>query len=710
MHAKEQRPDYLDLRDAFWILRRQVRLIMLTVAIGLGGALIYLVFATPLFTATALLFVDPSQKNVLNPDQSYSLQGSAENARIESEVEIVKSDTVMLAAIEAADLMADPEFGPSLSLMDQLRLAVGLAADDSRTGADLLSSTLGQLAAAVDVRRRGTTYLIAVSVRAQSPERAARVANAVAETYIDLQIGTKVSSALAMRDMLQGQLDAARQSLAENEAALASFVDDNIDRLVVESGSDTAESLRSRLVEVNAQSDLIGGRLTLAQALARQQDWSGLASRLEDAALAELEAERTALAARLAQAAPGSSEETDFRAGLAQIEQDLAAQAQTAVASLENQATQINTFADDVRAQIRDEVFSANLSAGTLAALFELQQESDIAQRQYRTLLSRMRDLEAQAVVQVADSSIVSQAITPRAASFPNKKLILSLALFSAFGLGVGLAFLNEYYLGGITSVQQLGNLIDIPVAATLPRVDVAPELLSVSDMIVEAPLSAYAESLRRLRSAVDQAVRGRRDRGAVIVVTSSIPDEGKSTLALALARTCAIAGRKVLLVDADLRRPSLHRLVGLEPQDGVHDYLSNPDKFEDVQGFYDIDPKTGAGLIMGQRRSPAPTDQLLQSKAFEDILVNSRTAVDIAIIDAPPMLPTVDARYIVAHADVVVLCVGYGTVSQSEVRLSLSQIADAAPPEAAVLAVLNRDESHVRARQYDVQTQVAAE
>jgi len=100
--AKEQRPDFLDLRDAFWILRRQVRLVLLTVGIGLGGALLYLAYATPLYTATALLFVDPSQKNILNPDDAYTLQGSAENARIESEVEILRSDTVMLAAIDAA--------------------------------------------------------------------------------------------------------------------------------------------------------------------------------------------------------------------------------------------------------------------------------------------------------------------------------------------------------------------------------------------------------------------------------------------------------------------------------------------------------------------------------------------------------------------------------------------------------------------------------
>lgn len=698
--AKEQRPDFLDLRDAFWILRRQVRLVLLTVGIGLGGALLYLAYATPLYTATALLFVDPSQKNILNPDDAYTLQGSAENARIESEVEILRSDTVMLAAIDAAGLLADPEFGPSLPLLDKLRMAVGLEGGDTRSGAELLSSTLARLTGRVDVRRRGTTYLIAVSVHAQSPDRAATIANAVAQTYIDLQIGTKVSAALAMRDMLQGQLDAARLALTENESALASYVDDNIDRLVVESGSEAARDLRDRLLEANTRSGQTRDLLTNARTLMQDQDWSGLAARLEDEALAQMDAERAALAAQLAGAAPATGAEADLRAGLARIESDMARRAQGAVASLESQATQIDTMADQVRVQIREQVFAANLSAGTLAELFEMQQESDIAQRHYRTLLSRMRDLEAQALVQVADSRIVSQAMAPRSASFPNKKLILSLALFSALGLGVGLAFLNEYYLGGILSAQQLGNLVDIPVGATIPRVEVPPDRLSVADMVVDAPLSAYAESLRRLRSAVDQAVRGR-EGGAVVVFTSSIPDEGKSTLALALARTYAIAGRKVLLVDADLRRPALHRLVGLEPQDGFLDYLNNPGQFDDAQGFYDVDPRTGAGLIMGQRRSPAPTDQLLQTKAFEDILINARAAVDIGIVDAPAILPTVDARYIVAQADVVVFCVGYGTVSQSEVRAALAQIEDAAPPGTAILAVLNRDESPDRSRRF---------
>jgi len=297
--AKEQRPDFLDLRDAFWILRRQVRLVLLTVGIGLGGALLYLAYATPLYTATALLFVDPSQKNILNPDDAYTLQGSAENARIESEVEILRSDTVMLAAIDAAGLLADPEFGPSLPLLDKLRMAVGLEGGDTRSGAELLSSTLARLTGRVDVRRRGTTYLIAVSVHAQSPDRAATIANAVAQTYIDLQIGTKVSAALAMRDMLQGQLDAARLALTENESALASYVDDNIDRLVVESGSEAARDLRDRLLEANARSGQTRDLLTNARTLMQDQDWSGLAARLEDEALAQMDAERAALAAQL---------------------------------------------------------------------------------------------------------------------------------------------------------------------------------------------------------------------------------------------------------------------------------------------------------------------------------------------------------------------------------------------------------------------------
>jgi len=255
--------------------------------------------------------------------------------------------------------------------------------------------------------------------------------------------------------------------------------------------------------------------------------------------------------------------------------------------------------------------------------------------------------------------------------------------------------------VGGITSAQQLANLGPAKVVGTIPRQDQTNAQASVADNVVEAPLSVFSESVRRLRAAVDHAVINQPGRGKVVMIASSIPAEGKTSIAIALARTYAVAGKRTLLIDSDLRKPSVSKYLALEPKMGFLDYLRDPENFGNIESFYDVDPKSRAGIIMGRGRSAVPTDQLLQSATFESILENARLAMDITIIDSPPVVPVVDARYIAPHVDAVVICVRYGVTSQSDVREAYAQIADSVRPGTPILAVLNLDEGKMKSYRY---------
>lgn len=683
----------MDLMDILSLLRRQVRLLAYTLLIGLGLALVYLVWTTPLYRASALVMVNPVQQNLLEPNRTDGPSNINANALIESEVEIIRSDMVALGVIDRADLLADPEFGPRMGFWSKTTQRLGLGSDAAPDGGQLLQATLQRFADAVTVRRRGLTYLIEMSVASESPEKAVNLANTLAQTYIDLQVAAKVSAALAARDVLFGQLDAAQRALAASEDALASYLEDNIGRLAAESRSPVLADLRLSLEATNRERLSAQTRLAATDAALRSENWQALVAALESDAAQQLDLERQRLSTLLGQTEAGSEAATDLATGLAEIENRLARQTESLREALRNDLAALDASGNEIRADIQREALSGNISADMLSDLYRLRQEAAIAQRQYDNLLARVRDLEAEALVQVADSRIVSATLAPAAPSFPNVKLVLALTVLGSLALGGLLALFSEYLVGGVHSLMQLANVLPIRAVVAIPRVSFRQENGAVADTIVDRPMSQFAETFRRLRAGIDRSLPKTTKGAAVIMVTSSVPAEGKSVAALALARTYALAGKRTLLIDGDMRKPTQHEFLGVAPKSGLLEYLVAPDIHEHGAAFYDVDPKTELGVIMGQRQSVIPTDRPIQSTAFHDLIKTARTNFDVIVIDTPPILPVVDARYIAPLADCVLLCVRYASTGQTDLRQAWEQLGDTLSPGASAISALTLHE-----------------
>ena len=690
----------IDIKDLLSILQRQARLIGVTIFVFLTLAFLFLARAVPLYTATALIEVDPAGRSLLDPQDTQRAAATMADARLESEVEKLRSSSLALDTIRDTELYLTEEFGVSLSLTDRAKQAIGLELPEPPTGLQVVQATLGRFNDAMSVRRRGLTYLVAVSFTSENPTRAAEVANAHAQTYIRRQLDAKVQDALAGRDILRAQLDLAQAQLAATDGAFSDYVNHNLDRLMAESGSVAVENLRDQMTAAAATRVELLQSQTRARAALEASDFDILANEIGDATLVALTEQRSVLARQIAGKAEGTAEAIDLAAGLADLEARIATEGARAVSQLDASVTGYETAESDLRAQLQTELLSGPLSPQTLTEVYSLQQEAQIAQRQYDTMLLRLREIETQALVQIADSRVVSEALPPRQPSYPNKKLILALALFAGIGGGITLAFAYEYFVGGVTSAIQLGNLLPARVGAVIPREALPADQKTVADKIVNEPMSLIAESFRRLRAAVDRACPDDPGKGKVIMVCSSVPAEGKSTTALALARTYAAAGKKTLLIDADLRNPSQHSFIGCEPKHGILDYLL--DEVDGDEEFYDADPKSSLGVMMGRRRSMVPTDAPLQSTTFRDLIANARGALDVIIIDTAPLVPVVDARYIAPLADCAVLCVRHGITKQSELRTSFDQLTDSLRSGAEVVTVLNCYEGRDKTYRYD--------
>ncbi|MEM7718751.1 MAG: Wzz/FepE/Etk N-terminal domain-containing protein [Pseudomonadota bacterium] len=689
----------LNFRDLIGILRRQNRLILASVVLCLLFATIFAVMAKPKYRAEALVLVQPAEQNILNPIQQAPLGNTHLNARVESEVEILESPAIALDVVRRANLISDAEFGPRLSTADKIFQTIGIKRDVEKSGEELLQEVVDRFSDARSVSRRNLTFVISVAVETEDPARSAKLSNILAESYIESQVNAKVESSLAARDVLQNRLTVARAQLAQSEEALDAFIESNLAKLEGETDDAALSTLRrdlDRLEASRAQKNIIN-------VAARSQDWGTLSKELEDEALAQLVEQRTAFEERLRGTTSEPTNAIELRAAIEDIEAELEELANSRVVDLENETRALDAQIVQTREDIRAVLFSAEVSSSTLADVYAMQQATELNRAQVQLLLARLSELESQAAVQVADSRIVSLATPPQNTSYPNLPLIFALALTAGLSLGSALALSNEFLIGSVTSKSQLENNMGARVAAELPYESLNKGQMSLADNVVDRPMTAYSEALRHTIATISQrsytdnafvkaATTGKKQsKCTVILVTSAVPFEGKSTTALALARTYAMSGHETLLIDADLRKPSIAGHLEKTSDFGLVDYLTKRSLPGQNSNLKIKDSMSPLKIMLGGQRSTYPTDHLFASKRLDPLIETLREEMDYIIIDTSPLLPVVDARYIIRNADVVLMVARYNSTSQRDVRATAALVKDAKRPDTDFFGILNQ-------------------
>jgi polysaccharide biosynthesis transport protein len=690
-----------DLRDFFGIIRRRLMSFVLMTALILGPCLLYLQVATPRYTSTTLVQVDPD-RSVLRETADDTRNNASMSAMVDGEVEVIRSDRVLLELIREARLLVDPEFGLRPSRTDRVRSLLGFEMSPLPTGEAALNRVLNQVRGAVQVRRRGGTYLIEISVTSADPHTSARMANLIAEIHTRMQVAEKVRRVTFARDTIASRIEESRAAMEGSESRLSEFFLTAADLAIAETGRTDLRMMRVIIEEAEASVSFAEARSTLLSDIASGDAPLPDRAVLSDEALLTLIAERESLQSRDLALAPDASE---IEARIGQLDAQIRQQASISLGSVQQEISEARTRKDRAEGDLRAALLSGEVPTRALSGLFELQQESEIARSQHMSLLARLRQLESMADLQIPDIRVVSDAAPSFTPSSPKKRLILLVGFALSLLSGLLFAFLREFQIGGFTSVDQVSNTLRSDEVIAVPQVSGSGA--EVARLIGSEPLGAYAEAVRRLRygaqRVMDRASAAGRDQnrssalepdecpGRVVCVTSSSPNEGKTTIAISLARAFADAGVRTVLVDLDLRNPSVADLIGAEPSEALMSSLQTG--VEDVGLLKGIDG-TPLDLIPGGQRARVPTDPLLTSARFGALINRLRSEYELVLIDTPPVLPVIDPLLIVRHADLVIMPIRFGRTSQSAVRQTVARVSAELREGAYLIPVLNMDQA----------------
>ncbi len=689
-----------DLRSALGVLRRRFWTVAATVVIITAVAILVALQLPRSYTATTLVVVDGRDSELVGL-QSAAGEVSGNATAIDTEVQIARSSKVMRRAVIELDLVNSPGFQEGKSVLGMVTALFGLSNPEPSTPAaprdfNALSPTtqaqiVDRFAKSVGIDRVGLTNVIEISATMPTAEGAARAANTLADVYLAEQIEAKLSANERAATFLRDRVASLARDIAAGETALDAFVQSKISEL----GSPAARDMLRRLAEEERTRSTNGATLGDIQAALANEDFVTLAQ-IEAARSAGLADRRAELLTQL-QSADGAAVAT-ARQELDTLDERLRALATSEARSLEDSITESNRTSSELRDRLGRSLTDLALPKDVSVEFFQLQQSLAAQRALYESYISKLRQVEQQTNFTIPDSHIIAPAELPAKPSFPPTRMIIAGSFLLALFAGIGLAFIRENFVGGITNVEQLEGITGMPVVAAVPQLTGsgarAPDLAMVAQ-----PLSAYAESVRRIQLGMGPFINKSR---RCIFVTSAVPGEGKTTIALSLARQSAMTGVSTLVIDCDLRRARVRAALGEPEVDrGLIAFLGGTGgaRTDDISII--AEPASGVHFILSERAATGSTDTLLMSHRFDELIRFARERYETVIIDTPPIGLVVDATIVARHCDAGVMVVRYSSTSQRLVLSGLRELERTGVPIYGVLNMVSRADGHGRYSAY---------
>ena len=706
------------LREFIGRLWRNKGLLLTTIGLGTLATTIAVSQITPRYSASSKILVGVPKVRVAGVEEVLR-DLRTDRSAIESEMEVLTSRTLAGKVADKLDLVNDPAFNPALRpATPSLRTLIAsldprdLVPEDWRTtlfGAAAPSpaptpeeiernarrAAQASVQGATSVRIVGRSRVLLVTATAEDPKLAAAIANTLSDLYLLEQLEAKFEATRRATDWLNERVAELRQQVEASERAVEDYRAQH--GLIRGKGTTVTEQqiseINTQLILARTQTAEAGARLRQIRALVKSEGGVDSAAEVLASPLIQRLREREAdVARRTAEMAteygPRHPKMINIQAELGGVRSRIETEVAKIVRGLRNELEV---------AQARERTLERNLDTlkteatkiGTAEGRLRVLEREAAANRElFDTLLARWKEAGRREEIQHADARIISYAEVPGAPSSPNKTLAIGAALVVSAFLGVVLVLLLELLDHGFRSSEQIesmtgaGTLTLVPLLTALRLRRTSPPAY-----VLDRPASSFAESLRTLHtglllSNVDAPPKS-------VLVTSSLPSEGKTTIAVTLSRLVAASGRKVILIDADLRRSKIADVLGLPNEQGLVEVLAAEEG--SLKDAIRIDRRSGLHVMTAGSGSVSSPPDLVGSSRMRRLISALGHTHDLIVIDSPPVHAVSDARMLAGAVDATMFVIQWEKTRREVAMLGLKQLMESGANVAGVaLSMVN--------------------
>jgi exopolysaccharide transport family protein len=707
-------------------LLRQYLVILCLLLLGGAAGAIFLVVRPPTYIAQAKIFIGTQRPQFIQ-QQSLVADFPLDQFHMESQIQILQSRAILVPVVQKLKLADDPEFRGSPGGLIRRVFQIFTNLTSPEPALDPTETAIATLTDRLTVTRVGYSYLIEIGASSLSREKSAQIANAVATAYINDQQEAKHDTNRTASAWLQERLQQLGEQNTAAERAVVAFKQQN--NIVSADGKRLDEQnladLNTRLVAARTHTSNVLARLTRLESIV--SGWQPNATTVDDSVSEELG--NTVLTNLRQEYLDLSRKEAEYSAKYGRDHgavvnirnklRDLRAstfdELRRIVETLKSDYAIAKQGQAEIEKQLNQVIVQSQAANNAQVTLRELESTAHASRSLYESFLQRYMGGVQQDSFPLAETRLISPASELTTKVKPKPLYVFALSLMGGIALGVGVGLLRDLMDRVFRTRNQVQSLLQIPCISMVPllktsgltalarkqRPAKASEARTVTRdtsvfwRVVDSPLSLFAESIRSIKLATHYYGTGS---NKVIGFTSALPDEGKSTIAAAVAQLTAKVGARVIIVDCDLRIPSLSHSLAPNATAGIADVVSGARSLEETVWK---DPGTNLWFLPAIKKAPQYSSEVLASEQTKKLIDRLRASFDFVIVDLPPLVPIVDAKVAAHLVDCMILVIEWGRTKIDVVQHAL----DTAPNlhQAIIGAVLNKtDMDHLP--QYDVQ------